>query len=208
MTCNPGMDQHPPSLPAFGRDAPGPQWTYPTHRPVELEGLQSIDTTGAISPLSRRHDGAGNLPRRTGATARGQVKVKVIFGKVFPVGPARRFGHQPAFRVGEGLAGPAVPIGGVAHGFLHHRAGTRFALLHQFQDPQIVGSVARQHFHGGDQLAVGVHHDGRLVPVAQLRVMHRQHPVLAHPIPDAHPYAVPICGCVALLDGSSPGSSR
>ena len=102
-----------------------PQWTYPTYRPVELESLQSVDTTGAISPLSRRHDGVGNLPRRTGATARGQVKVKVIFGKVFPVGPARHFGHQPASRVGEGLAGPAVPIGGVAHGFLHHRSGTR-----------------------------------------------------------------------------------
>ena len=135
-----GMDQHPPSLPALGRDALGAQWTYPTYRPVELESLQSVDTTGAIRPLSRRHDGAGNLPRRTGATARGQVKVKVIFGEVFPVGPARHFGHQPASRVGEGLAGPAVPIGGVAHGFLHHRAGTRFAGLHQFQCPQIVGS--------------------------------------------------------------------
>ena len=133
-----------------------PQWTYPTYRPVELESLQSVDTTGAISPLSRRHDGAGNLPRRTGATARGQVKVKVIFGEVFPVGPARHFGHQPASRVGEGLAGPAVPIGGVAHGFLHHRAGTRFAGLHQLQCPQIVGSVARQHVHGGDQLGLSV----------------------------------------------------
>ena len=135
-----GMDQHPSTLPALGRDALGAQRTYPTYRPVELESLQSVDTTGAIRPLSRRHDGAGNLPRRTGATARGQVKVKVIFGEVFPVGPARHFGHQPASRVGEGLAGPAVPIGGVAHGFLHHRAGTRFALLHQFQCPQIVGS--------------------------------------------------------------------
>ena len=55
-----GMDQHPPSLPALGRDALGAQRTYPTYRPVELESLQSIDTTGAISPLSRRHDGVGN----------------------------------------------------------------------------------------------------------------------------------------------------
>ena len=125
--------------PALGRDALGAQWTYPTYRPVELESLQSVDTTGAIRPLSRRHDGVGNLPRRTGATARGQVKVKVIFGEVFPVGPARHFGHQLPSRVGEGLASPAVPIGGVAHGFLHHRAGTRFAGLHQFQCPQIIG---------------------------------------------------------------------
>ena len=63
--------------------------------------------------------------------------------------------------------------------------------------PDCVGSVAGQHIHGGDQLGVGVHHNRRLVPVeappaalvpvAQLRVVHRQHPVLAHPIPDAHP---------------------
>ena len=136
-----GMDQHPPSLPALGRDALGAQRTYPTYRPVELESLQSVDTTGAIRPLSRRHDGVGNLSRRTGATARGQVKVKVIFGEVFPVGPARHFGHQPASRVGEGLASPAVPIGGVAHGFLHHRAGTRFAGLHQFQCPRLSGAT-------------------------------------------------------------------
>ena len=81
-----------------------------------------------------------DFARHPGATARGQVKVKVILGKVFPVGPARHSGHQPASRVGEGLAGPAVPIGGVAHGFLHRRSGTRFAPLHQFQCPQIVGS--------------------------------------------------------------------
>ena len=81
-----GMDQHPPSLPAWGRDALGPQWTYPTYRPIELESLQSVSATGAIRPLSRRHDGAGNLSRRTGATARGQVKVKVILGKCLRLG--------------------------------------------------------------------------------------------------------------------------
>ena len=134
------MDQHPPSLPAFGRDALGPQWTCPTFGPIKLESLQSVGATGAVSPFPRRHDGVGNPSRRTGATARGQVELKVILGKVFPVGPARRFGHQPASGVGEGLAGPAVPIGGVAHGFLDHQTGTRFALLHQFQCPQIVGS--------------------------------------------------------------------
>ena len=52
-----------------------------------------------------------------------------MLGKVFPVGSARRFGHQPASRIDEGLAGPAVPTGGVAHGFLHHRAGTRNIFL-------------------------------------------------------------------------------
>ena len=94
-----------------------------------------------------------------------QVKVKVILGKVFPVGPSRRFGHQLPSRLGEGLAGATITVGRIAHGFRHHRADTRFALLHQFQCPQIVRSVARQHVHGDDQLAVGVHHDGRLAPV-------------------------------------------
>ena len=47
------MDQHPPSLPALGSDALGAQWTYPTYRPVELEGLQAVGATGAICPLSQ-----------------------------------------------------------------------------------------------------------------------------------------------------------
>ena len=120
-----------------------------------------------------------------------------MLGKVAPVGPARHFGHQPPSRIGEGLAGPTVPIGGVAHGLINWRPSAGLALLHQFQCPQIVGSVARQHVHGGDQLGVGVHHDGRLVPVkptlaalvpvAQLWVVHRQHPVLAHPVLEADP---------------------
>ena len=58
-----GMDQHPPSLPALGRDALGPQWTCPTFGPVELEGLQAVDQPRATRPLSRRHDGVGNLAR-------------------------------------------------------------------------------------------------------------------------------------------------
>ena len=78
------MDQHPSSLPAFGHDAPGPQWTYTTFGPVELEGLESMDTARAVSPLSRRHDGTGNLTRRTGGTARGQLKVKVTCGESPP----------------------------------------------------------------------------------------------------------------------------
>ena len=48
-----GMDQHPSSLPALGCDALGAQRTYPTYRPVELESLQSVDTTGAIWTLHK-----------------------------------------------------------------------------------------------------------------------------------------------------------
>ena len=58
-----GMDQHPPSLPAFGCDALGPQRTYPTYRRVELESLQAVGATRAVSPFSRWHDGVGNLSR-------------------------------------------------------------------------------------------------------------------------------------------------
>ena len=80
------MDQHPPSLPALGCDALGPQWTCPAFGPVELEGLQAVYPPRGIRPLSRWHDGVGDLSRRTGATARGQVDDKVILGKVLPVG--------------------------------------------------------------------------------------------------------------------------
>ena len=48
-----GMDLHPRSFTALGRDALGAQWTYPTFGPVKLESLQSIDTTRAVRPLSR-----------------------------------------------------------------------------------------------------------------------------------------------------------
>ena len=92
------MDLHPPSLPAFGRDAFGPQRTYPTYRPIKLESLQSIDTTGAVSPFHGWHDGAGNLPRRTGVTARGQVKVKSFLGKWLRSGGHRVHWQMPGSR--------------------------------------------------------------------------------------------------------------
>ena len=62
--------------------------------------------------------------------------------------------------------------------------------------PQVVGSVAGQYLHGGDQLGAGVHHNRRLVPVeppaaalvpmAHLRVIHQHHPVRAYPVLEAH----------------------
>ena len=103
-----GMDQHPPSLPALGRDALRPQGTCHTFGPVELEGLQVVDPTRGIRTPSRWHYGVGDLPCRTGATARHQVDDKVILGKALPVGPSRHPGNQGAARVGEGLPGSSV----------------------------------------------------------------------------------------------------
>ena len=102
-----------------------------------------MDPSHAISPLPRRHDGVGKPSRRTGATARRQVDDKVILGEALPVGAAWHPGYQLAARIGEGLAGPAVAIGGVAHGLLHRHTGVGLALLHQLQRPQVVRSVAR-----------------------------------------------------------------
>ena len=122
--------------------------------------------------------------------------MEVFFRKVGPVGTPRHPGNQSAARVGEGLPGIAVAISGIAHGLCHRHAGVGFARLHQVQRPQVVGSVAGQYLHGGDQLGAGVHHNRPLVPVeapvaalvpmAHLRVMHRHHPVPAHPILEAH----------------------
>ena len=136
-----GMDHHPPPPAPLGCDALGPQWTCPTFGPVELEGLQAVDPPRAIRPLSRRHDGVGNLPRRTGATARGQVNDKVILGKALPVRTPRHPGNQSAARVGEGLSGIAITIGGVAHGLLHRHTGVGLARLHQFQRPRLSGAL-------------------------------------------------------------------
>ena len=122
-----------------------------------------------------------------------------MLGKVLPVGTARRFGHQPAPRPAAAQVWrvPPSPLAAAPMASSTTRAGTRFALLHQFQCSQIVGSVAGQHVHGDDQLGDGVHDDGclvpvkpspaALVPVAHLWVVNRQQPVPAHPIPEAHP---------------------
>ena len=106
------------------------------------------------------------------------------------MGPPRHPGHQSAARVGEVLAGAAVAVGGIAHGFNYRRAGADLALLTQLQGAPAVPGMAWQQVHRRDQLAVGVHRDGglvtvapvvaALVAVARLRIMYRQGAVLAH----------------------------
>ena len=135
------MDQHPPSFPAFSRDALRPQWTGSTYRPVELEGLQAVDPSRAIRPLSRRHVGVGYLSRGTGATARRQVDNKVILGEALPVGPARRPGHQRPSRLGKGLAGAAVAVSGIAHGFRRQHAGVDSLSSTSSSAPRLSGAL-------------------------------------------------------------------
>ena len=135
-----------------------------------------------------------------------------------PVGTPRHPGNQGAACVGEGLPGIAVAIGGIAHGLFHRHTGVGLALLHQFQRPRVVRSVAGQYLHGGDQLGVGVHHNRRLVsvepftaalvPMAHLRVMRRHHPVPAHPILEAYSEAHSVIGPLHVLEQQLPQQFR
>ena len=62
--------------------------------------------------------------------------MEVLLGKVGPVGTPRHPGNQDASRVGEGLPGTAVAVGGIPHGLLHRHTGVVLRqaqhLLHQF----------------------------------------------------------------------------
>ena len=127
-----------------------------------------MNSTRGAGPGSRGADIPGNLPRRTGAGPRFQVNKEVFFLEVGFVGASRHSGNQGTSRVGEGLPGIAVPVGGVAQQLLHRHTGVGFTPFHQFQGPQVVRSVAGQHLHGRDQLEVSVHHNRRFVPIKAL----------------------------------------
>ena len=154
------------------------------------------------------------LTRRTGAGSRRQVNPEVILREVFPVRTARHPGNQGPSRVGEGLPGIAVAISGISQRLLHRHTGIGLAPFHQFQGPQVVRSVAGQYFHSSNELGIGVHHNRRLVPVeataaalvavAHLRVMHRHHPVLAHPVLETNTVA----GALHILEQQLPQQLR
>ena len=168
-------------------------------------------------PLPRRQQLPGNLTRRTGTGYLLQVNPEVFFREVLAVGAPRHPGNQGASRVGEGLPGIAVAISGVAQRLLHRHTGIGFTPFHQFQGPQVVRSVAGQYLHGRDQLGVGVHHNRRLVPVepptaalvavAHLRVMHRHHPVLAHPVLEANTLAGALQSLPPIGSGAGSGAA-
>ena len=71
----------------------------------------------AVGSLPRRYDCAGNLPRRTGAGTSHPIDGEVFLGKVLAVGPSRQSGHQLPPDVNKSLAGAAVAVGRVPHGF-------------------------------------------------------------------------------------------
>lgn len=106
------MDQHLPALPAFDRDALGPQQARPAHCRLKPEGPQAMGRSGAVGPFPRRHDGACDLSRRTGTGTLGQVDGEVILGEVFAVGSSRHSSHQLAAGDDKYLAGAAVAVGG------------------------------------------------------------------------------------------------
>ena len=100
-----------------------------------------------VVSFPRWQHGSGDIPRRTGAGARLQVNPEVVLGKMSPVGTPWRLGHQPASRIGEGLASIATPVRSITYGLLHRYPSARFALFHQFQRAQTVRSIAGQYVH-------------------------------------------------------------
>ena len=148
--------------------APGPQWAYPADRRIEPEGLQLVSPCRGTGPLPRRQQIPGDLTRRTGTRSLLQVNTEVILREVFPVRTARHTRDQAASGVDKGLPGITVAISGISQRLLHRHTGIGLALLHQFQGPQVVRSVAGQYFHSSNELGIGVHHNCRLMPVEAL----------------------------------------
>ena len=68
---------------------------------------------------------------------------KSSLGKWVRLGRPGTLAIRVRARVGEGLTGTAVAVSGVAHGLLHRHTGVGLTLFHQFQRPQVVGSVCR-----------------------------------------------------------------
>ena len=95
------------------RPVPGPAATLGSHRARSTNRrIEPEETIGPIQmavPFPRWQHGSGDIPRRTGAGARLQVNPEVVLGKMSPVGTPWRLGHQPASRVGEGLASLPPP---------------------------------------------------------------------------------------------------
>jgi hypothetical protein len=115
---------------------------------------------------------------------------------------ARHFRYQRLAGVGERLARGPIAIGAIPMRLVRGQSGARLALGHQVERLRRIRRVARQHRHGGDQLLVGVHGDGRLVsveafagalsPVAHLRIVHRDHSIRGRPLMQRRPIVMPV----------------
>lgn len=135
----------------------------------------------------------GRLTARAGAAQRLEVNLEDALWEVAPVGRRRHLGNQRPSSIVERLPGLAVAIGAVADALVDRAAGGRLGLLDQLQRSFVVLGVPGQHAHRRDQLLVGVDGHGRLVPVEPLgltlrpmpllRVVHRQQPIIGHPLP-------------------------
>ena len=158
------MQAHRASDARSGGYAPEPQSAGVAHRACEPAPRRFVGAARTVGSGRHGHPVARHFSGRTGAGAPCQVNDEVFLGEVWALGPSRHAGHQSAACVGKVLAGTAVPVGGIAHGFHHRRAGADLALHHQLQRAPAVPGIARQHLHRRDQLAGGVHRHVGLVP--------------------------------------------
>ena len=133
-----GMQAHGAPHARAGGHAPRPQGAGVAHCALEPEACRLADAARAVGAGGHGYLVASDLSGWTGTGALGQVDDKVVLGEVGALRPPRHAGHQSAACVGEVLPGAAVPVGGIAHGFHHRRAGADLALRHQLQGPPAV----------------------------------------------------------------------
>ena len=124
--------------------------------------------------------------------------MKVFLGEVRLIRAGRHFGYQGPSRIGKGLPGSPVSIGGIPNGLLHLSSGVFFTLFDQFERPHVIAGVPSQYIHGRDRLGVGVHCHRCLMAVESLAtalstvphlgVVDRGDTVSAHPLLQCRPF--------------------
>ena len=131
----------PPAARSRGHTA-GAEWTGRTERRVKVEEAPRRPRCGGRGIGAAPAHSARHLARRTGTSARRQVDLEILLGKV---GPGRPFGHlgdQGPPGGGKLLAGVAIPIGRIRNGRGHRQPGVLLNLRHQLQRPQGIRWVA------------------------------------------------------------------
>ncbi len=185
-----------PPAPRCRSHTAGTQRTGRTERRVKVERAPGRLCPGSRGIEAVAAHGTCHLTRRTGAGTRRQVNLEILLGEVRAGGSFAHFGDQGAPGIGKLLPGVAIPIGRIGDGCGHRQPGMAFALGHQLQRALGIRGIAGQHRHGGDELALRVDGDRRLVavktlaatlaPMAHLGVMYGHNAVLAHPPLEAY----------------------